>query len=124
MAAKQVPGAQGSRYQHLTINIQQFYINILEMKRIQIWILCIFLKALSAQFPNSKRVLGAGKIFRRSQEERIREKFSELNTTAEFNQWNHWREENGLLCRFISNVVHILPRILSKIHYLISFLIS
>ena len=73
------------------------------MKEIQTWILCVLVKALSGQderqFPSSRRVLGAGKIFRRSQEERIREKFSELNTNTEFSQWNQWREENGLLCR-------------------------
>ena len=73
------------------------------MKEIQTWILCILVKTLSGQderqFPSSRRVLGAGKV-RRGQEERIREKFSELNTTSvQFSQWNHWREENGLLCR-------------------------
>ena len=77
------------------------------MKQIQTWILCIFVGAISSQdgrqFPSTRRmrVLGAGRIFRRNLEDKLREKFSELNTTTgtEFSEWNHWREENGLLCR-------------------------
>jgi len=73
------------------------------MKQIQTWILCIFLKAISAQdgrqFPIGRRVLGRGKISHRNRQmDRLREKFSQLNTTTEFSAWNSWREQNGLLC--------------------------
>ena len=75
------------------------------MKHIQTWILCIFLKALSAQDGGHfRRTLGRGKIFHKAQSDRLREKFSELNTTAEFSEWNVWRKRNGLLCRSRDNL--------------------
>ena len=97
------------------------------MKQIQTWILCIFVRAISGQdgrqFPSSRRVrlLGAGKI-RSDQEDRLREKFSKLNTTTEFSQWNTWREENGLLCRLREIILYLISDITyPNIPYLTSY---